>query len=128
MFADSDDNCELQCQKHAMLQFDGSNDTQEWYHQVQPRTLYAESPNIFLGQGELECDGEDDCKRECAVSDKCDGFSAPMYESDLTEVSELGGYEASCYVKSGTVFCRGSKRVWPTRERPSSRFSISRAL
>ena len=107
MFADSDDNCELQCQKHAMLQFDGSNDTQEWYHQVQPRTLYAESPNIFLGQGELECDGEDDCKRECAVSDKCDGFSAPMYESDLTEVSELGGYEASCYVKSGTVFCRG---------------------
>ena len=102
-FADSDDNCELQCQKHAMLQFDGSNDTQEWYHQVQARTVYEENAaGVFSGH---VCDTEESCRKQCATQDDCKGYSTIFSHEALARNSST--LVASCYVKEGLVLCRG---------------------
>ena len=51
---DVDDICESECQKYAMKEFDGTNTTQEWYHQVQNNVCFCgTSANITCNNGSV---------------------------------------------------------------------------
>ena len=105
---DVDDNCELECQKHAIKEFDGTNTTQEWYHQVRKRPILEESENRYVGS---ICE-ESDCPNLCSFGD-CEGISTyyqmsqKMYHCTGTNSMDCQDFH-TCYVKNGHAYCKGS--------------------